>query len=72
MAEEGLHGLYRGFGALVLQYSIHAIILRLAKFLFEKLSKELSKTKAKPESLSRPGGRVKLSEPNCLEGDINK
>ncbi|XP_059157100.1 mitochondrial outer membrane protein SLC25A46-like [Physella acuta] len=72
VAEEGLHGLYRGFGALVLQYSIHAIILRLAKFMFEKLSKELSKTKAKPKNLPGPGGRVRLSEYNYLEGDIKK
>uniref|UniRef100_A0A0B7B7T2 Solute carrier family 25 member 46 n=1 Tax=Arion vulgaris TaxID=1028688 RepID=A0A0B7B7T2_9EUPU len=38
--EEGLQGLYKGFGALILQYAIHAAILRLVKFMFEKLSEE--------------------------------
>ncbi|XP_071171235.1 mitochondrial outer membrane protein SLC25A46-like [Mytilus edulis] len=40
--EEGLSGLYKGFGALLLQYAIHAAILRLAKFLFNKLSSEFA------------------------------
>ncbi|XP_005096971.1 solute carrier family 25 member 46 [Aplysia californica] len=41
LAEEGIPGFYRGFGALALQYGIHAIILRMAMFLFDKLSKEV-------------------------------
>jgi len=40
--DEGLSGLYKGFGALILQYLIHAAILRTAKFLFEKLTNEFS------------------------------
>ncbi|ESO93129.1 hypothetical protein LOTGIDRAFT_162156 [Lottia gigantea] len=36
--EEGLQGLYRGFGALLLQYAIHAAILRMARILFVKLT----------------------------------
>ena len=35
-----VQGFYRGFGALVLQYMIHALILRTAKLLFERLSQE--------------------------------
>ncbi|CAL1534585.1 unnamed protein product [Lymnaea stagnalis] len=58
VAEEGLHGLYRGFGALVLQYSIHALILRLAKFMFEKLSQELRNRR------SQPGRQPKLGPAN--------
>ncbi|XP_064620316.1 mitochondrial outer membrane protein SLC25A46-like [Lineus longissimus] len=36
--EEGFAGLYKGFGALMLQYTIHALILKLTKFLFEQLT----------------------------------
>ncbi|XP_076443493.1 mitochondrial outer membrane protein SLC25A46-like [Babylonia areolata] len=39
-AEEGIQGFYRGFGALVLQYMAHALILRTARLLFERLSQE--------------------------------
>ncbi|KAK7115532.1 mitochondrial outer membrane protein SLC25A46-like [Littorina saxatilis] len=39
-AEEGIQGFYRGFGALVMQYMAHAMILRTAKLLFERLSQE--------------------------------
>ncbi|OWF49830.1 solute carrier family 25 member 46-like isoform X1 [Mizuhopecten yessoensis] len=38
--EEGFSGLYKGFGAVILQYALHAAILRTAKFLFEKISQE--------------------------------
>ncbi|XP_064608694.1 mitochondrial outer membrane protein SLC25A46-like [Liolophura sinensis] len=38
--DEGLTGLYKGFGALLLQYCIHATILRTVKFLFEQLSQD--------------------------------
>ncbi|KAL8585086.1 hypothetical protein ACOMHN_013102 [Nucella lapillus] len=41
-AEEGIQGFYRGFGALVLQYMAHALILRAAKLLFERLSQEFA------------------------------
>lgn len=39
LSEEGFSGLYKGFGALVLQYCTHVAILRLAKFLLDSLSK---------------------------------
>ncbi|KAH9488844.1 hypothetical protein Btru_058673 [Bulinus truncatus] len=54
IVEEGVQGLYRGFGALVIQYSIHALILRLAKFVFERLSHELIRRKPNPNRLYRP------------------
>ena len=41
VVEEGMSGFYKGFGALVLQYAIQAAILRLSKYLFEKISQEL-------------------------------
>jgi len=55
LAEEGIVGFYRGFGALVLQYGIHAAILRIAMFLFDQLNKEIrrrheEKSKAKERS----------------------
>ncbi|BFZ01765.1 hypothetical protein BsWGS_04804 [Bradybaena similaris] len=50
--EEGLQGLYRGFGALILQYAIHAVILRLVKFMFEKLSQEFDLQQKQPKSTS--------------------
>lgn len=37
---EGIAGLYKGIGALALQYAVHAAILRLAKFFFNKISDE--------------------------------
>ena len=40
IAEEGLGGLYKGFGALVLQYGVHVAILKLAKFIFERMAAE--------------------------------
>ncbi|GFN80653.1 solute carrier family 25 member 46-like [Plakobranchus ocellatus] len=54
LKEEGLQGLYRGMGALVLQYATHALILRLAKLLFEKLSQELGRKKINPKSKPLP------------------
>ena len=43
LAEEGIPGFYRGFGALVLQYGIHAAILKIAMFLFDKLAQEIKR-----------------------------
>lgn len=40
MTEEGIGGLYKGFGALLLQYTLHAILLKLTKVMFERLSEE--------------------------------
>ena len=40
--EEGISGLYRGFGALFLQYALQAVLLKFSKYVFEKVSKELN------------------------------
>ncbi|CAG5130979.1 unnamed protein product, partial [Candidula unifasciata] len=40
IVEEGLPGLYRGFGALILKYSLYAFILRLVKLMFEHLCED--------------------------------
>ncbi|KAL5004222.1 hypothetical protein ScPMuIL_017678 [Solemya velum] len=42
--EEGLGGLYKGFGALVLQYAVHASLLKAAKYLFQKISERNGST----------------------------
>lgn len=72
VTEEGLHGLYRGFGALMLQYAIHAAILRLAKFMFEKLSQELKSRRSKQGRQSKLGpanSRSKSLEFRNSDGD---
>ena len=40
ISQEGLMGLYKGFGALVLQYGLHMAIVKLTKMIFERLSRE--------------------------------
>lgn len=35
--EEGFFGLYKGFGALILQYALHYSILKLTKYLIVKI-----------------------------------
>ncbi|PVD19650.1 hypothetical protein C0Q70_20140 [Pomacea canaliculata] len=52
-----IQGFYRGFGALILQYMMHAILLRAAKYLFERLSQEFGSTPTRhprPASLPSP------------------
>ena len=57
--EEGIFGLYKGFGALALQFAIHASLLRIAKYLFEKLSQELNPPRRRPvPSLSQPSRKL--------------
>ena len=36
--EEGVSGLYKGFGMVFIQYTIHLLLLKVAKFLFEHLT----------------------------------
>lgn len=38
--DEGFAGLYKGFGALLLQYALHVVILKLTRSMFEFLSRE--------------------------------
>ncbi len=40
LSQEGFLGLYKGFGALVLQYGLHMAIVKLTKMIFERLSRE--------------------------------
>ncbi|KAK3096970.1 hypothetical protein FSP39_005259 [Pinctada imbricata] len=58
VVEEGMSGFYKGFGALILQYAIQAAILRLSKYLFEKISQELY-----PE---KPSNQHRQSNPNIM------
>lgn len=53
LLEEGLQGLYQGFGAVVLQYMVHAGILKVGQLLFKKISEELSGGQALPGPSSR-------------------
>lgn len=59
--EEGVSGLYRGFGALILQYALQAGLLKFSKYVFEKISKELNP----PEPLApidRPRSSDRLTQ----------
>lgn len=38
IAEEGFSGLYKGFGALVLQYALHVAVLKLTRFGLDLMS----------------------------------
>ncbi|KAK3585319.1 hypothetical protein CHS0354_040268 [Potamilus streckersoni] len=40
IVEEGISGFYKGFGALVFQFALHAFVLKCAKVLFEFISRE--------------------------------
>ncbi|XP_033125164.1 solute carrier family 25 member 46-like [Anneissia japonica] len=44
--EEGVSGFYKGFGALLLQYAIHAVILKSTKFVYTKLAEEFGMDKS--------------------------
>lgn len=59
LMEEGVSGLYRGFGALILQYALQAGLLKFSKYVFEKISKELNSPEPlapidRPRSSDRP------------------
>lgn len=59
LMEEGVSGLYRGFGALILQYALQAGLLKFSKYVFEKISKELNPPEPlapidRPRSSDRP------------------
>lgn len=47
ISTEGIGGLYKGFGALVLQYGLHIGILKLTKFILERVSEEMALSKKK-------------------------
>lgn len=48
--EEGRIGLFKGFGALILQYTIHLAIIRLTKLLLDQIS-ELSRGSGKKDAI---------------------
>ena len=43
LSEEGWAGLYKGFGALVLQYGLHIAILKLTRSVFEFFNNDVDK-----------------------------
>lgn len=58
--EEGISGLYRGFGALILQYTLQAGLLKFSKYVFEKVSKELNPPVPLPVDRQRSSERINL------------
>lgn len=40
--EEGVEGLFKGFGAVILQYALHAAILKVTHVIFVKICEELA------------------------------
>ena len=48
--EEGMMGLYKGFGALILQYAIHAAILKLTHVIYTRLIEDLLVVNKKEEA----------------------
>lgn len=61
LMEEGISGLYRGFGALILQYALQAGLLKLSKYVFEKISKELNPPEPRAP-IERPRSSDRLSQ----------
>ena len=53
LREEGIMGLYKGFGALVLQYSLHVAILKLTKFIFEQLAQKIPQPASSRQATER-------------------
>ncbi|XP_014790187.1 mitochondrial outer membrane protein SLC25A46 [Octopus bimaculoides] len=48
--EEGVFGFYKGVGALILQYALHALILKGAFFLFNTFTKDMTPQRKVPAS----------------------
>lgn len=59
LVEEGLSGLYKGFGALVLQYLLHMALLRVMKMAFNVFSRDRRNQSSQMllEEWSRPSSR---------------
>lgn len=70
LEEEGVSGLYKGFGALILQYGLHIAILKLTRCIFELLSSNQSKQPSPkaPRDVGRHGTR----EPNLPRDRFNQ
>ncbi|KAK2140997.1 hypothetical protein LSH36_1186g00003 [Paralvinella palmiformis] len=64
ISEEGFAGLYKGFGALLLQYGLHMAILKLTKFLFVVLSsEEFLSPEASPSKRMIPIEEIQFGSP---------
>ena len=51
--QEGVSGLYKGFGALILQFAAHVAVIKLTKFVLTELTNLLrSNSKIPPKSMS--------------------
>ena len=51
--EEGFQGLYQGFGAFILQFSIHAAGLKIVQYLFDKISSDFNGRTTTPHHRQR-------------------
>jgi len=48
--EEGMTGLYKGFGALLLQYAAHFAVVKITKLVLTELTTLLRSSKPKPDA----------------------
>ncbi|KAL3289703.1 hypothetical protein HHI36_023103 [Cryptolaemus montrouzieri] len=49
---EGVFGLYKGFGALIVQYALHIALVKVTKFIFMEIGAMVSKPKPSPPSVT--------------------
>jgi len=56
LQQEGVTGLYKGFGALILQFAAHVAVVKLTKIVLTEISSMLRSAckRPSPASLSRP------------------
>ncbi|KAJ9598718.1 hypothetical protein L9F63_010604 [Diploptera punctata] len=55
LQQEGVSGLYKGFGALILQFAAHVVVIKLTKFVLTELTNLLrSNSRTPPASMSQP------------------
>lgn len=60
LATEGVFGLYKGFGALIMQYTVHVTLLRMSHFILSEISNVLKKPKPK---LQQSQSQIDVSPP---------
>ncbi|XP_044764948.1 solute carrier family 25 member 46-like [Coccinella septempunctata] len=48
LASEGVFGLYKGFGALLVQYALHIGLVKFTRFVFTEIGSMMSKPKSSP------------------------
>lgn len=49
MANEGLLGLYKGFGALILQYAAHIFVVHMTRLVLTEVTMRLRSSSSKPK-----------------------